>query len=495
MAQFFYDFSTFSNGDIATVAAGVWAKQQSDTHWTYTVATDAGATGGKTFIVQDDNLDWGDLASCIVNDAAGASTGDFEIYARMKIATLSNLDGGRPAGPALISSGNAAYAFRYNGDAVLSYFTGGSAQANIGSAITITLVDNTYFKVRIGRVGTTVRMKVWLDGDAEPGSWQATGTHSTLTTVKAGIHTFDYNAGPYTFDVIGIGTGADVAPTSGGGGGPVETVKTMTDTVTAGDATFRYLMRRRDGSEVFSVNDALVSGVRRGVTATENVSVNDAFLRYLRFMRRTDDDLSIIDSIVQQLSGSGLIVTKVMSETVVMTDGTIRVLNWVRAQTDTVTITEGETFRTIIITANEELSITDDTVKILRFRRIAQDAIELIDVFSKSVGSAGGILYARVMSDSVTLIDSAGERWTLRTSRLTDTVAPSDAALRALARVRIQGDVIELSDGNVSIRRTVRFADDPIDVPDELIRTLILDQVYNVEIRMGHFDPIRFGGQ
>jgi hypothetical protein len=218
VAQFFYDFSTFSNGDIATVAAGVWAKQQSDTHWAYNVATDGAATGGKTFAIFD-NAAWGDLASCIVNDAAGASTGDFEIYARMKIGTLASLDGGHPAGPALMSSGNAAYAFRYTGDAFLTYFTGASAQANIGSAITITLVANTYFKVRLGRVGTTIRMKVWLDGDAEPGTWGATGTHSTLTTVKAGVHTKDASAGPYTFDVIGIGTGADVAPTAAAGGG------------------------------------------------------------------------------------------------------------------------------------------------------------------------------------------------------------------------------------------------------------------------------------
>jgi hypothetical protein len=220
MAQFFDHFGTYSNGDIASVSGGAFSKQASTTSWLYEVRTDGGATGGRTLVIEDDSLNWGDGGGTVVYDTAGASTGDFEIYCRMKLASVANLTADRAIGPALVAANGNAYSLRYDGtDVLLSYFQG-SAFANIGSTIAIALADNTYFKVRLGRSGTTIRLKCWADGDAEPGSWQASGTHSTLTTVKTGIQVYDYNAGPYTFDALGFGTAGDAAPTSAPASGP-----------------------------------------------------------------------------------------------------------------------------------------------------------------------------------------------------------------------------------------------------------------------------------
>jgi hypothetical protein len=251
------------------------------------------------------------------------------------------------------------------------------------------------------------------------------------------------------------------------------TTKTMTETVNLADSQFDYLRLVRQPSD--------------------SVLVSDQAIDILRFKRTAEDTLTVVDSIVKQLVGSGLIVTKIMSDTLLLTDGTIRIVNFVRAQSDTITVAEGGTYRQLIITASETLSLADETVEIMRFKRVADDAVALIDAFSKSVGSAGGITYAKVMSDSVTMIDNAGQRWTMRTSRLSDSLLISDAALRALARIRTHGETIELVDGVVRVTRSIRIAQDTIDIPDELIRAIFFDVLQPTNFRFGvGSDPFVF---
>jgi hypothetical protein len=230
--QFFYDFSEYSTGDIATVSSGDWTTQGTLTSWTRQVVTDAGATGGQALVVQDDGANWGDQFSAIVNDIAGATTGDIEIVARWRLATLANLTGTPVAGPVLIASNNASYGVRVASATSVrgTEFAGATANNTIGAAFTVsTIANNAYVWTRIGRSGSTIRVKFWNDGETEPVGWQGSATNTAISSVKAGVAFYDYNAGPYTVDVIGIGTGGDSAPTSAPGADDTPDAFSFTD--------------------------------------------------------------------------------------------------------------------------------------------------------------------------------------------------------------------------------------------------------------------------
>lgn len=223
MAQYFYDFGAYSTGDIATVSGGDWTKQYTNGWNYYQVESDAGATNGKKLVVKDNDA-WGDQELAIVCDEAGATTGDIEIYARMSIGSVSGLGATMAFGIALITSTNVNdYVCTYAGSGTwqLWEWQFASPWSKIGSDATglYTPSNGTYFKMRLGRSGSTIRVKIWADGEGEPGSWSISGTNTTYSSVKAGIHMYDASGGQYVFDVIGVGTAGDSAPTSSGGGG------------------------------------------------------------------------------------------------------------------------------------------------------------------------------------------------------------------------------------------------------------------------------------
>jgi hypothetical protein len=190
-----------------------------------------------------------------------------------------------------------------------------------------------------------------------------------------------------------------------------------------------------------------------------------------RLARLSQDNLDLLDGLSKTVIGQGTVYGRVLSDTLALTDGFV---SW------------------------------------RRLVRLLTDNADLLDGFSKTLIGVG-IVYARVLSDTTTLIDNAGQRWTLRTSRLTDAVGLSDALLRALARIRILGENLEYSDGVIRFLRAVRAPTDTIDMSDELVRAFFPDQIFTVALvlgtresfRMSTYDPLvlssrdsglRFGG-
>jgi hypothetical protein len=210
VATYFDDFD-YSSGDIVTVSGGNWSKQ-SASGWTYNVASSAWA-------VDDPAGYWGDAAQYIVNDEAGSTSGDIEVVARIKIGSVAGISILSPFGVALIDSNPYTYACCYQGSGNwrLYEFRSGSTWAQIGSQADAhyTPSDDTYFYIRIGRSGTTIRAQINTDGAT--GSWAISGTNTGVGTAKAGVYASDSSATPYTFDLFGIGTGGDTAPIAAGG--------------------------------------------------------------------------------------------------------------------------------------------------------------------------------------------------------------------------------------------------------------------------------------
>jgi len=297
-------------------------------------------------------------------------------------------------------------------------------------------------------------------------------TGAIATAIKSSTGTFNPSwteSGNTTDSVVFLATFKAAA--SGG----TTTQKTMTDTLTTSDAALDPTYRVRQMSDTVVVTD------------------ETPFWRRLK--RVMDETLTISDSFVKNVVLAGnTIYTKVMSDTLSLADFAVQWLRRVRDQIDTTILSDGDTYRFSVVTASESLDVSDGFVSWRRLKRIAQDNLDIIDGFSKTLVGAG-IIYAKVMSDVVILVDDAGQRWKLRVSRLTDSIGLSDQVLDYLRAVRSLGDVVELSDGTVKVRRYTRSMDDSFEVSDERVSTLYLDQISNTAFSFGASGPpFRFGG-
>lgn len=338
------------------------------------------------------------------------------------------------------------------------------ADTQIVQATGQTLANGDVYKLQVSGTGATVTLKMFKNG-SQVGSTGSDSSGSRITgAAQTGI--LCWASGNQDFDDFLV---EDVA--SGG----TTTQKTMTDTLTTSDAALDPTYRVRQMSDT--------------------VTVTDESVFWRRLKRVMDETLTISDSIVKNVVLAGnTIYTKVMSDTLSLADFAVQWLRRVRDQIDTTILSDGDTYRFSVVTASEAVDVTDGFVSWRRLKRIAQDNLDIIDGFSKTLTGAG-IIYAKVMSDVVILVDDAGQRWKLRVSQLTDAVGLSDQALDYLRAVRSLGDVVEFSDGTVKVRRFSRVMDESFEVSDEKISTLYLDQISNTSFSFGASGPpFRFGG-
>jgi len=220
MAIFFTDFSTVTNGPLADSAD--WSTGSMGANWSATVQTDAGATGGKSVLL-DDNDAWGDEWASVLcdNTPSGGTTGNVEVLARVKFGTLANLANNTLFGPALFATAatDDCYGLQRVGTNSwqVAWHRGGSEWGTVGSAATITDPSNdTYFWIRLTRNSTTIKANMWTGaaGDEPAGFNISGGTDTNLTNLKAGIGGRDADV-DYTFDIFSVSTDGDkTAPTT-----------------------------------------------------------------------------------------------------------------------------------------------------------------------------------------------------------------------------------------------------------------------------------------
>lgn len=263
MATAFTDFSGDSNGALANSAS--WTNGRVQGTWTFTVQTDAGATGGKSVLTADGGWGIDGLQTVLFDDVAGSgTTGDLEIVTRFKFNTAPATGEAYAVGAALVASAASqnAYALYYNGSGGwrLARWDGG-AETVLQTATSLhTPANDSYMWIRLARSGTTIKANVWggTAGD-EPAGFNVSGaTDTTYTTIRAGV--IQQKASyALTFDVFGASdTGVDgSAPKAGGpsiSSQPQSTTKyageTATFSVTAsgtGSLTYQW---KRNGSDI-----------------------------------------------------------------------------------------------------------------------------------------------------------------------------------------------------------------------------------------------------
>ena len=221
MTTWYRDFSEYSTGELGSVGSADFTVYEGNATWLETVTTDAGATGGQTLVVSN-NGQGSAVTSAILG--AAATSGDCEVYARIKIGNVAG-DSEYLLGPALSDSTRANYQLYLPSTTTVRLVrvsNSGGLAAYVDAAQSFSPTADTYFKIRIGRSGTTIRAKIWADGDGEPGTWNAgSGTDTTLTTIGASLSFFGYVIMPVTVDVFGAATAGDTAPTTASGGSTV----------------------------------------------------------------------------------------------------------------------------------------------------------------------------------------------------------------------------------------------------------------------------------
>lgn len=226
MTQYFEDFGSpyTTGGALASDTSNAWTEQKSNATYTHKIKTVSGATAGQALVT--DYTSGTSVHTIAVWDTVGGQTGNVEVVCRMKLSA-STSSGGVDflVGPVLWGADNGGVGLRRTGTnsfRLTRWSTTGTAAANLAASFTFAdVATDTYFWVRLGRVAgspDTYRATMWLDADPDPGTWTTTGTDSTYNglALKPGLGTslngLAYSVDPLIYDVVGVGTGTDVAP-------------------------------------------------------------------------------------------------------------------------------------------------------------------------------------------------------------------------------------------------------------------------------------------
>lgn len=212
MSTYFTDFSEYSTG----VQPPDWTERY-DTDGTVTVEADAGATGGQVLRV---DLPSGDAPRGVSWDAVeDGNHDDVEVVAKFKLPGGGNTE--QLASVIARANGSTGSHTFYRaavavllGRAELAKLVSGSYSL-LGSESN-TLNSGDWWWARLRCNGTTIRARFWKDGTSEPGTWDVDVTDSGVSgTGWVGVLQFD-GLDTVDYDVFGVGTNGDAAPTSSG---------------------------------------------------------------------------------------------------------------------------------------------------------------------------------------------------------------------------------------------------------------------------------------
>jgi len=104
----------------------------------------------------------------------------------------------------------------------------------LGTAYSYTFVANTWYYVRFRANGTSLKARVWQDGEPEPSVWHIDITDSSITAAGwIGVGNLE-STGTRDWDWVSIGTNGDTAPLSSS---TATVIKTHQDVMEAGLAT------------------------------------------------------------------------------------------------------------------------------------------------------------------------------------------------------------------------------------------------------------------
>lgn len=206
-------YSTNFSGYTADVQPSDWTARWVTASNTWAARSKASVEGGKT-LENTGTVDGRHLLSWDTVDA-DANRANAEVLARVRSSStlVSQLR--------LIvrGSGSAASETGYfldfpsasAADLRVSKLVSGTLTA-IGTIYAYTFVANAWYYVRFRANGTSLKARVWLDGEPEPSVWHIDFTDSSITAAGwVGVGNLE-STGTRDFDWVSIGTNGDTAP-------------------------------------------------------------------------------------------------------------------------------------------------------------------------------------------------------------------------------------------------------------------------------------------
>ena len=211
MSRYYTDFSEYT----ANALPSDWTRQHS-AGYGYYVKTKSGTTGGKAL-----EGTWGvgleDFMACTWNDLdSDSNRANTEVFMRIRadkttaiLQTAAIIRGSR--------SSNAVTGYvagLFGGSGLKMFRMNSGTPSELGSHSFAWYAD-TWYKIRFRVNGTSLKAKIWADGDSEPASWHIEVTDSNITAA-GWIGAFGYETMyPQTkkdYDIFGVGTNGDPAP-------------------------------------------------------------------------------------------------------------------------------------------------------------------------------------------------------------------------------------------------------------------------------------------
>lgn len=206
MAQYFTDFSEYTKD----VAPSDWSVPW--TAWNVLEVRDSrftGSTGGAVLYLEGDSA----VRRTATWDAvdADAARDDCEVVCRLRSAEYAQLQA------VLRTSGTTGTETAYrmgptseDNDAQIARYVAGSFtnMSTTGSG----LGYGAWHWFRARAEGTSLKVRSWTEPDPEPTTWQIETTDASITAAGA-IGLFQFSRGAVDYDVFGVGTNGDLAPT------------------------------------------------------------------------------------------------------------------------------------------------------------------------------------------------------------------------------------------------------------------------------------------
>lgn len=203
MARFFTDFDEYSVGDVTNED---WTSISPSNDWEF---VDIGSGD----IALEQNTNGGGDDQAVIWDEPGTDEADIEIYAQ-GVPGNNNSSSFELFTRAAPGSGVDEVGYRLDWDPPDNELrlrkkteSGQTELVTVGFNHSTGDTINAVFRVN----GTTIQAKTWIEGNAEPSSWDIDETDSDLASGGAGVHNFDSRPGPQWLK-FGVGTRGDEAP-------------------------------------------------------------------------------------------------------------------------------------------------------------------------------------------------------------------------------------------------------------------------------------------
>ena len=203
MANYVTSFSEYAIG----VQPSDWTERFNDANSTWTVTSASGVIFLRNTMTSDGLrfISWDDID-------ADANRADVEVLTKVRSSSISGAQFQIRVRGSGTSGSPTAYTILYNGsNGRFEMFKDVAGVGTLLTTITASLSANTFYWLRYRVVGTALKFKFWIDGAAEPGTWNSEITDSDIAAAGwVGLGAFT-KAGNRDYDVVAVGTNGDTA--------------------------------------------------------------------------------------------------------------------------------------------------------------------------------------------------------------------------------------------------------------------------------------------